>query len=145
MYPGTWAATTPDKPALVMAGSGRTLTYAELDDRSLRLARHLRDRGLRTGDVVALLSDNAPEAYEVYWAALRSGLYVTAVNHHLSAPEAAYIVNDCGAKALVVSAAKADLVEAMSDLVDVPVRLAFGGDVAGCASYAEALAGASTE
>ena len=29
MYPGTWAARTPDKPALVMAGSGRTLTYAE--------------------------------------------------------------------------------------------------------------------
>ena len=46
MYPGTWAATTPDKPALVMAGSGRTLTYAELDDRSLRLARHLQARGL---------------------------------------------------------------------------------------------------
>ena len=76
MYPGTWAATTPDKPALVMAGSGRTLTYAELDDRSLRLARHLLARGLARGDVVALLSDNTPEAYEVYWAALRSGLYV---------------------------------------------------------------------
>ena len=103
------------------------------------------DAGLRVGDVVAMVSDNAPEAYEVYWAALRSGLYITAVNHHLSASEAAYIVNDCGAKALVVSAAKADLVEAMADLVDVPVRLAFGGAVPGCTSYDEALAAASTE
>ena len=68
-----------------------------------------------------MVSDNAPEAYEVYWAALRSGLYITAVNHHLSASEAAYIVDDCGAKALVVSAAKSDLVQGMADLVDVPV------------------------
>ena len=89
MYPGTWAARTPDKPALVMAGSGRTLTYGELDERSARLARYLHDdAGLEVGDVVALLSDNTPETYEVYWAALRSGLYITAVNHHLSAEEA---------------------------------------------------------
>ncbi len=145
MFPGTWAQRTPDKPALVIAETGRTTTYAELDERSLRLAHVLADAGLATGDVVALVSDNAPEAYEVYWAALRSGLYVTAVNHHLSASEAAYIVNDCGAKAMVVSAAKAELIEAMADQIDVPVRLAFGGDVAGCTSYAEALAGASTE
>ncbi len=127
MYPGTWAATTPDRPAVVMAGSGRTLTYAELDDRSLRLARHLRARGLVEGDVVALLSDNAPEAYEVYWAALRSGLYITAVNHNLSADEASYIVRDCGARALVVSAAKADLAGALD--VEVGERLVFGGPV----------------
>jgi long-chain acyl-CoA synthetase len=143
MYPGTWAATTPDKPALVMAGSGRTLTYAELDDRSLRLARHLRDRGLRTGDVVALLSDNTPEAYEVYWAALRSGLYVTAVNHNLSADEASYIVRDCGAKALVVSAAKADLVRGLD--VEVGERVAYGGAVDGFGDYEAALAAAGNE
>ena len=65
MYPGTWAERSPDKPALVMAGSGRTLTYRELDERSLRLAHVLRDAGLGTGDVVALLADNRPEAYEV--------------------------------------------------------------------------------
>ena len=110
MYPGTWAAKNPDKPALVMAGSGRTLTYGQLDERSIRLARHLHDAGLRRGDVVALLSDNTPETYEVYWAALRSGLYITAVNHNLSADEASYIVRDCGARALVVSAAKAEVV-----------------------------------
>src|SRR6478735_2410303 len=148
MYPGTWASTTPDKPALVMAGSGRTLTYAELDARSLRLARHLRDRGLDKGDVVALLSDNTPEAYEVYWAALRSGLYVTAVNHNLSADEASYIVRDCGAKALVVSAAKADLVRGLD--VGVGERLAYGGAVAGTVlegfdDYEAALAAAGNE
>ncbi|MFJ9390151.1 acyl-CoA synthetase [Nocardioides sp. NPDC101246] len=139
MFPGIWAARTPDKPAIVMAGSGRVLTYQELEDRSLRLARHLHAAGLRRGDVVALLTDNRPEAYEVYWAALRSGLYVTAVNSHLSADEVAYIVTDCGAKALVVSAE----VPAVASLeVDVAHRLAYGGEVAGHASYEAALAAA---
>ncbi|MET0837970.1 MAG: acyl-CoA synthetase [Marmoricola sp.] len=145
MFPGTWAQQTPDKPALVIAETGETTTYAQLDERSLRLAHVFADAGLTTGDVVAMVSDNAPQAYEVYWAALRSGLYVTAVNHHLSPDEAAYIVNDCGAKAMVVSAAKSDLVSAIADLVDVPVRLAFGGEVPGCSSYDEALAATSTE
>ncbi|WP_141013334.1 acyl-CoA synthetase [Nocardioides sambongensis] len=138
MYPGTWAAEDPDRVALVMAGSGRRLTYAELDERSLRLANHLRAAGLRRGDVVALLSDNTPETYEVYWAALRSGLYITAVNHNLSAAEASYIIGDCDAKALVVSAAKRDLVAALE--VDVADRLAYGGAVPGHADYEAALA-----
>jgi len=143
MFPGTWARTHPDKPAVVMAGSGRSLSYAELDERSLRLARHLHDAGLRRGDVVALVSDNAPEAYEVYWAALRSGLYVTAVNHHLAPGEASYVVGDCGARVLVVSAAVADLAAGLE--VDVEGRLAFGGPVEGYADYEAALAAAGTE
>ncbi|MFL6107398.1 MAG: AMP-binding protein, partial [Marmoricola sp.] len=76
MFPGTHAATNPEKPALIMAGSGRVVTYGELEERSSRLARALHDLGLRQGDVFAMLSDNAPEALEIYWAALRSGLYV---------------------------------------------------------------------
>jgi len=141
MYPGTWAARTPNKPALVMAGSGRTLTYAELEERSLRLAHVLQDAGLVVGDVVALLSDNRPEAYEAYWAALRSGLYITAVNHNLSAEEVSYIVRDCGAKALLVSPAKSQLMtELAAGLdVDVPTVLTFDGD------YEDALAAASAE
>lgn len=143
MYPGTWAQTHPDKPALVMAGSGRTLTYAELDDRSLRLANRLQAAGLRPGDVVALLSDNTPETYEVYWAALRSGLYITAVNHNLSADEASYIVRDCGARALVVSAAKSELVSRLD--VEVEERLAYGGPVTGYGDYEAALADAGND
>ncbi len=55
--------------------------------------------GSAPGDVVALLTDNRPEAFEVFWAAMRSGLYITAVNSHLTAGEVAYIVEDSGAKA----------------------------------------------
>ncbi|WP_068271299.1 acyl-CoA synthetase [Aldersonia kunmingensis] len=144
MYPGTWAAKTPNKPAMVMAGSGATLTYAELDERSIRLSRYLHDQGLRKGDVVALLSNNRLETYEVYWTALRSGLYITAVNHNLAPAEAAYIVSDCGAKALIVSGEKRELVEGMTD-IDASIRLAFGGEVAGYGDYEAALAGASAE
>nr|MDT0667625.1 AMP-binding protein [Micromonospora sp. DSM 115978] len=120
-----------------MAGSGETLTYAELDDRSLRLANLLRAAGLGYGAHVALLSENSPRCYEVYWAALRAGLYVTPVNSHLSHAELAYIVNNCGATALVVSAALAPLSEALvSDTPAGTLRLAFGGRVAGHLDYA---------
>ena len=148
MFPGTHAATTPDKPAVIMGGSGETLTFAELEAGSARLANYLRAAGLQRGDVVALVSDNTARVYEVYWAAQRSGLYVTAVNHHLSAPETAYIVRDCGAKALVVSAGVAGLAAAVEDHVDVPVRLAFGGEIPGASSYSDydaELAGVSAE
>src|SRR4051794_36654848 len=137
MYPGTFAATHPDRPAVIMAETGEGLTYRELEDSSVRLARTLAGHGLRRGDVVALLSDNHPRVFEVYWAAQRAGLLVTAVNHHLSADEAAYIVDDCGARALVVSAAKGELAEAIVPATPhVTLRLAFGGAVAGAAAPA---------
>ena len=54
MYIGTFAQQTPDKPAVIDAGSGAVLTYRELDDRSNRLAQFFWDTGLRRGDNVAL-------------------------------------------------------------------------------------------
>lgn len=73
MYPGAHVDRFPDKVAIIMAESGATLTYRQLGENSIRLARHLHDAGLRRGDHVALLSVNDPKTYEVYWAALRSG------------------------------------------------------------------------
>src|SRR5215469_10098843 len=107
MYPGTYAAQAPDKIAAVMAGTGETVSYGELERRSAQLAHVLHDGGLRPGDVVALLTENSLRAMEVYWAALRSGLYITAVNYRLKPDEVAYIVNDSGAAALIVSAEQA--------------------------------------
>ncbi|MCW2749422.1 MAG: AMP-binding protein [Aeromicrobium sp.] len=143
MYPGVHAATNPDKPALIMAETGAVLTYGELDNRSARLARAFHDLGLRKGDVFAMLSDNRAECLELYWAALRSGLYITAVNHNLSPDEAAYIIDDCDAKILVASAGVGPLAEAV--LGSTPLvqrRFAFGGDVDGHDSYEDLIAGA---
>lgn len=142
MYPGVHAATNPDHPAVVMAGSGRTISYGELDDRSARLASALNQLGLRKGDVVAMLADNAAECFEIYWACMRSGLYITPVNRNLNADEVAYIVGDSGAKVLVVSAA-VPVAAAVRDLSpQVEHAFVFGGEVAGFASYEELLAGA---
>ena len=140
MFPGTFAALTPDKPAVVMAGSGVTLTYREREAGSARLARYLVGHGLGLGDVVAVLADNSPRVYEVYWAAQRAGLYITAVNHHLTPDEVAYIVADCGAKALVVAGSLG------APAPEGPaIRLAYGAPVAGCEDYDAVLAGVPAE
>jgi long-chain acyl-CoA synthetase len=77
LHPVAHAADDPDRVALVMAASGETRTYGELDEASTRLALVLRDRGLRRGDHLAVLLDNEPVFFEAAWAGLRSGLYVT--------------------------------------------------------------------
>src|SRR2546423_11546583 len=115
MYPGMYAAEAPDRAAAVMAGTGETLSYGDLERRSVQLAHVLHDAGLRPGDVVALLTGNHLRAFEVYWAAVRSGMYITAVNYHLTAPETAYIVADSGARALIISAAQAATGQAILD------------------------------
>ncbi|MDQ1636131.1 MAG: hypothetical protein QOJ32_2940, partial [Frankiaceae bacterium] len=58
MYPGAHAAADPDKPAVVLDGTDRVLTYGDLEDRSVRLANALRGAGLAPGDTVGLLATN---------------------------------------------------------------------------------------
>ena len=143
MYPGAYLETTPDKPAIIMAGSGKQLTYAELDQQSAKLARGLHDLGLRKGDVIAMLSDNQAECFVVYWAALRSGLYIAAINYHLTADETAYILNDCGAQVLLASGSVGNLAKEVVPLSPgVRHHFAFAGDVEGYGSMDELIAGA---
>jgi fatty-acyl-CoA synthase len=143
MYPGTYAASAPNRPAVVMAGTGKVLTYRELDENSARLASTLHALGLRPGDVIALISDNSAEAFEVYWAALRSGLYITFVNWHLAPEEAAYILRDSGARVVIASAGVRGMAQPVVSLVpEVRHWYAFGGQVAGYRSYPELLTSA---
>ncbi|MCU1355770.1 MAG: AMP-dependent synthetase and ligase [Acidimicrobiales bacterium] len=141
-HPAFVAAAEPDRIAVVMAGSGETRTYRELDEASRRLALALHDRGLRRGDHLAVLLDNRPAFFEAVWAGLRSGLYVTPINWHLTAAEAAFIASDCGASALVAGAALAPVVSAQgSELDDIAVRLAVGGSLPGFEAYQEVVDG----
>jgi acyl-CoA synthetase (AMP-forming)/AMP-acid ligase II len=146
VYPGTYAVTTPGKPAVVMAGTGASISYRELDERSIRLARLLRERGLGTGDGVTLLAENHERYFEVYWAAMRCGLYLTAVNWHLAPEEAAYLVNDSRAKVLITTRQLAPTASRMLELIpDCPVRFIMDAVPSGFESYEQALAGQSAD
>ncbi len=139
LHPARWAVTAPDRVALV--APGRRLTYAELDDRSNRVANLLRARGLRKGDHVAILLENRAEFLEVAWGAMRSGMYVTPVNWHLAPDEAAYIVDDCEAAALVASADLGLMLERLGASAALDGRrFVVGGAVDGFDDYAAALA-----
>ncbi|MEU8120318.1 acyl-CoA synthetase [Spirillospora sp. NPDC049024] len=137
MHLGQIAARTPDKPAVVMAGSGRVVTFRELNEESNRLAQLLRAEGLRPGDHIAFMMENHPLYLAVAWAAQRSGLYYTAISSRLQAEELAYIAGNCEAKAFITSAATE--VAAQSP-PDVPLRLMLDGTAPGYDSYEERVA-----
>ncbi len=103
MHPAVHAKTHPDRAAYIMAGSGETVTYRQLNDRSNQGAQLFRSLGLKTGDVIAILMDNSPRFFEIAWAAQRSGLYYACISSKLSVGEVEYILKDCEAKALIVS------------------------------------------
>ena len=130
-----FAATAPERPAVI--ADGRTLTYAELDARVNRLVRALRARGLHAGDAIALIAPNRAEWIETFAAAQRAGWRLTPVNWHLGLDEAAYIVQDCGARAVVLDGALAELAPVGAD---VPVRLAIGTPLPGFDDYERAIA-----
>src|SRR5215211_7089902 len=102
LHPKFVAETAPDRPAIIMGRTGAVTTFAELDGASNRLAQLLRARGIGPRGSIAIFAENHPRFLEVAWAAQRAGLSYTAVNSHLTAEEAAYIVDDCDA-AVVVS------------------------------------------
>lgn len=102
-YPGYWGLKNPDKPAIILSSTGESMTHAQLNKRSNQIAHLLRDTGLGRGDHIALLMENHLEYLPIVWASLRAGLYITAINWHLTAEEAAYIVEDCEAKVLFSS------------------------------------------
>lgn len=142
MYPGAHAATTPTKPAVIMTSTGETVTFEELEHRSCQLAHYFRKLGLRRGDHIALVSTNEARIFDIYWAAMRSGLFVTAVNTHLMAAEVAYIVDDCNAELLICSASLADLAtdeELIRQTPRVRHRLVFGGTAIGHTRLDEAV------
>lgn len=159
MYPAAIAEQDPDKAAVVMAGSGRVITYRELDAESNRLAHLLRARGLRPGDHLAMMLENHPSFLAIAWAAQRSGLYYTPISSRLRPDELAYVVDNCRARAFVCSAAVAGVAAAVTARTPgVEVRLMVdrdraypagesGADAEGAAfqDYGAAIAGLPAE
>jgi len=102
-HPWTHQQRTPDKPAIVMADTGESLTYGQLMRHADQAARVFASLDCAPGDTIALLSENNATYAEICWAAKNSGLYYACVSSHLNLDDAAYVVGNCDAKLLVAS------------------------------------------
>ena len=137
------AVATPDKPAIIMHPSGTVVTFGELEARANRLAHHFRAAGLVEGDTVAVLIENSEHFHPVLWAARRAGLYYVPINTHLTSAEAAYIIDNSGAKAVVGSNKLRDTLAGLE--AELPnglpaLRLIAEGDLDGWERYPECVA-----
>ncbi|MGW4096807.1 MULTISPECIES: fatty-acid--CoA ligase FadD4 [unclassified Mycobacterium] len=137
------AEANPEKPAIILHPSGTVVTFGELEARANRLAHYFRRHGLEEGDVVAILMENNEHIHAVMWAARRSGLYYVPINTHLTAAEAAYIIDNSGAKAIVGSAVLKDILSGLE--AELPnglpdTLLIADGELDGWQRYPEAVA-----
>jgi long-chain acyl-CoA synthetase len=135
---GTHAEANPERAAAVLGSTGAILSYEELDRRSSALAGRLAREGIGPGGRIAILMQNTLRYFEVAWAAQRSGLFYVPVNWHLTPAEAAYIVGDSGAQALVAGAGLAE--EAAHSavlLADPALRIMDGTPLPGWEPYLE--------
>ncbi len=141
-HPRQVAAAAPDKPALIMAETGAVLTYAALATRANQAAHLFARLGLGRGDTVAILVENQIRFPELTWAAKDSGLRYVAVSTHLNGLDAAYVIEDCGARLLIASWALREVArDAAAALGGAAALLMLDGAEPPFASY-EALAAA---
>ncbi|MCC6926569.1 acyl-CoA synthetase [Novosphingobium sp.] len=126
MHPSIHARTQPDKPAIIMAGSGETISFAELDRRSNQVAQLLRANGVQIGDTVALCMENHPWFFCLTWGFQRSGVHYVGISSRLTAPEIAYILEDSGAKLLFSSTYLTETMDEVAKLAPQVPQLRFG-------------------
>jgi long-chain acyl-CoA synthetase len=139
MHPSIWAARRPDHAATVMAETGQTMRYDELEHQSNRGAQLFRSMGLATGDTVAIWCDNRPEFLMVSWAAERAGLSFAPISTKLTAAEAEFIVRDSDARAVVASTAiGAEVAALAANMRDGPPILVLGSPIAGAEVWDDA-------
>jgi long-chain acyl-CoA synthetase len=135
---GFWALAQEDPNHLALiTPDGAEVRAGELLAHTNQLVHALRAQGVEQGDVVATLLPNCAEMIEVYLAALQAGWYLVPINHHLVAPEIAYILKDSGAKIFIAHDRFAAASIAAADEAGLPGSGRLGvGDISGFASYA---------
>lgn len=102
---------TPERPAMIDQGTGRTFTYGEFNARSAALAGYLRDEwGVQAGDRVAILAKNCTEYFEFEFACIKLGAIMLPLNWRLAEPELLFILNDAEAVGLIYDAEFSDRV-----------------------------------
>jgi len=135
------AAELGDTPALVDGPSGRTLSFAALDEGVRRFAGGLAARGFGTGDVLALLAPNLPEYAIVFHGTTLAGGTITTVNPVYNAEEIAFQLKDAGAKVLVTIPASLEQARAAAGEAGVDDVLVIGEDAFAQLAGADPISG----
>ncbi|MGH3041379.1 MAG: AMP-binding protein, partial [Gaiellaceae bacterium] len=140
------AESVPEREAVV-AGSER-LSYAELLDRSLRLARGLQELGVGRGDRVAVYMDNSAGCATALYATLLAGGVFVVVNAQTKEDKLLYVLDDCEAAALLTegSLTRTALAAAGSaESVKAVVADSAPAGVEGALAFGEVVAGSEPE
>jgi long-chain acyl-CoA synthetase len=122
----TNGAKRPDVVA-IRCGSG-SVTYAELDERSSRLARALLAAGVGPGDRVAHLDRTAPEVVELLFAASKVGAVTVPLNWRLATAELETIVSDAGCAVLIAGPGYRETARMIADTVPQALDVIDVGD-----------------
>ncbi|MFD7431571.1 amino acid adenylation domain-containing protein [Streptomyces sp. NPDC059818] len=112
---GERAARQPD--AVALEHGGRLLTHRALDERANRLARHLRERGVGPGALVAVCLDHGPDLVCALLGVLKSGAAYVPLDPSYPAERLRYMVGDSAAPVVITESAHAGLFEAGSELL----------------------------
>ncbi len=99
------ARKSPDREALVTR-EGR-LTYGQLDAKASHIAGVLADGGLKKGDRVCIFMENSADLVASFFGVLKAGGVAAVLNSSTKAPKLEFLLNDCGASALICSSEKA--------------------------------------
>ena len=145
MHPGVNGKKFPDKPAIVMAGSGKIMTHGELNDLSNQGAQLFRSLGIKPGDSVAIMLENHYLFFAVIFAAWRSGLRYTAISWRLQPSEVEYIVKDCEAKVFITSKFLEETANNLQDSLEGVKKFMLDGSSDSYSSYEEAIASMPAE
>src|SRR5712671_6078707 len=115
-----------DKPALIDGPTGRSLTYGQFEDALRRTAASLYRKGFRKGDVFGIFSTNCPEYGVAFHAVATLGGISTLVNPLYTAEEAAFQLNNSGARLLVTSPQFVDKAREATEQSKVEELFVFG-------------------
>ncbi|XPS90355.1 FadD11: long-chain-fatty-acid--CoA ligase [Desulfosarcina variabilis str. Montpellier] len=129
---------------LALKDEGRTFTYADTNRRVNQLAHGLMGLGLSKGDKVAVFMDNCIEIIELYLATAKTGIVIVPINFRLVGAEVDYIVNNADAKAMVVEAQFAAVIDPIrKDLGNIPADhyVVVGDEAQGYVAYESFIAG----
>src|SRR6185437_16097449 len=107
--------------------SSRSVTYAELAERTASIAANLTNAGLREGDKIAIYLPNGVDWIEACFAALRAGAVVVPISFDAAEGEISYRLTDAGCNLVITAAARKDLVGKICRDADIAPSVIFAG------------------